>query len=179
MGINVALRKDNGHRLVASGYVIKCAHGQAGIFTRDGTGFLHMDGSLVALVEQGKNKNMLTCRVSLNDEDEDNCTIVVHGSDRHSAAILTTLREHGAANATAITTTDFDKTWRKLLQPHFGSPTPVPCEQWSMRISRLGVVHGSTNKSTIKRKVTYLWYICYGPDHENGDIADTHTLAEQ
>jgi hypothetical protein len=178
-GINVALRKDNGHRLVASGYVIKYAHGQAGIVTGDGTGFLHMDGDLVALVEQGKNGNMLTCGGSLDDEDGDNCTIVVHGSHRHSAAMLATLREHGAANATAVTTTDFNKTWRKLLQPHYGSPTRVPCKQWGMRSSQLGVVDGSTDKSTIERKVTYPWYICYGPDYENSDIANNHTHAEQ
>lgn len=87
----MALGKDSGHRLVASGYVIKYAHGQAGIVTGNGTGFLHMDDDLDALVEQGKNKHMLTCRVGLNDEDKDNCTIVVHGSHRHSAAILSTL----------------------------------------------------------------------------------------
>lgn len=122
-GINVALRKDNGHRLVASGYVTKYAHGQAGIVTGDGAGFLHMNADLVALVEHGKNENMLTCGVSLNDEDEDedNYTIVIHGSHRHSAAILATLQEHGAANATAVTTTDFNKSWRRLLQPHFGA----------------------------------------------------------
>jgi hypothetical protein len=48
-----------------------------------------------------------------------------------------------------------------------------------MLISELGVVHGSNDQSTIKRKVTYPWYICYGPDHKNGDIADTHTHAEK
>lgn len=48
-----------------------------------------------------------------------------------------------------------------------------------MRISQLGVVHGSTDKSTIERKAAYPWYICYGPNYGNSDIADTHTHREQ
>jgi hypothetical protein len=177
-GLNVALRPDNNHRLVACGYATKYADGSAGISTGNKTGFTHMDADLVALVERGINKNMLTCGVSLDDEDEKNCTIVVHGTHKRSAEILAKLKELGKANTRPVTTTDFSN-WRQDLQKDFGAPTPVPCERYGMRVSLVSVVHGSTPLSTLPRRVVFPWYLGYTIDYVFSDIPDTHTWAEQ
>jgi hypothetical protein len=80
-GINVALRGDRNHRLVSCAYGTKyVASAKDQLLTGDLTGFLHMDANIVALVEHGINKNMLTCRISLDNEAEDNCTILVLGT---------------------------------------------------------------------------------------------------
>jgi hypothetical protein len=178
-GINVALQGDRNHRLVSCAYGTKyAASAKDQLLTGDLTGSLHMDANIVALVEHGINKNMLTCGISLDNEAKDNCTIVVPGTHLHSARTLETLREADAANTNDVTTTDFGKTWKRLLTQKFGDLISVPCKRFGARISKVAIVHGSTALATRTRRVIFPWYLGYNIHYDHSDIPHTHMWLE-
>lgn len=172
--LNVALRPDQNHRLVSHPYITK----DADPATCKNAGFLHVDANYAQLVGGGPGCDRLTCGISLDDEDERNCTVVVPGTHLRSAEILSHLRAAGLENKTPALTTDFEKCWSRLLARTFGSPVPVPLKRYGMRISHVGVIHGSTPNVTIRRRLILPWFMGFGPDYANSDVANTATWCE-
>jgi hypothetical protein len=99
------------------------------------------------------------------------------GTRLHSARTLETLREADAANTNDVTTTDFGKTWKRLLTQKFGDLILVPCKRFGARISKVAIVHGSTALATRTRRVIFPWYLGYHIHYDHSDIVMNRTCS--
>ena len=165
-GLSVALRPDQNHRLVSCPYVTKYTTSDPEFVTGSSTGFLHLDTDLDTLVEKGVCADMLTCGVSLDDEDYLNCTTVVNGSHLKSADILRHMRKLRIENHRPTHSTDFSKKWQDF-GGEYGHAVPAPAPAYGIRISRLGVIHGSSARANRRRRVIYPWYLGFGEDYQH------------
>ena len=76
--MNAAARPDGNWRLVSLPYYSKFA------VTGDSTGFKHIDINIPQFLETGRGENIVQTAVSIDDEDEDRCTIIVRGFQDHT-----------------------------------------------------------------------------------------------
>jgi len=156
--MQVACRPDHCPRLIAYPYVAKYA--QPG----GSTGFLHMDINLGKFLSEGECQSQLTSSVSLDDEEEDGCTLLVPGFFRHAEEWhnRTVSRDRCATNGV---TTDASKNYLPEDERDFGRAIPMPCPAFGVRITRPDMIHGSTSKASRRRRVIYPWYTSIKADH--------------
>ena len=72
-----ALRPDKAWKLITYPYYVKYA--QPG----DETFFRHCDVNIPALLKEGRGANLIQGSLSLDDENEDNCTKILPGFHKH------------------------------------------------------------------------------------------------
>jgi hypothetical protein len=170
--LNVAARPDHQWRLISYPYVAKSTiPGQR-------TGFLHCDINLDAWNQDGFGKNQLTSSISLDDEDDDNCTVLIEGFTKHIPAWLG--RVHRRERITRIPgiTTDATKRYTAEDKRDFGAPLPFPVDAFGVRLTRPEILHGSTPNSSVVRRVIYPWFSAIQEDHETMEIPGQHTWSE-
>lgn len=172
--LTVAMRPDHCHRLMPCAYLAKFATNLG-----EDNSFLHLDLDLKGHVEEGKPANLLTCGVSLTNEDDQNCTVVIPGIHRRLPELVAYMREKGHINTASTMTTDF-KWWNKEASEKFGYKTPSPVPVLGARFSRLTTVHGSSGTATKVRATLLPWFVAYGEDYDKCLDAPTGlTWAEQ
>jgi len=160
--MQVAARPDNQWRLITYPYVAKSAHPGAN------TGFLHMDINIDKFLSDGVGASQLTSSISLDDELEDGCTVVVPGFWRHTLEWHTLRSERHARPAG--TTTDASKSYTPQDEERFGKPIPCPCPAGGIRLTRPNIIHGSTKKTERQRRVIYSWHTSIADDHHELEI---------
>jgi hypothetical protein len=170
--LNVAARPDHQWRLISYPYVAKST------VPLQRTGFLHCDINLDDWNNQGFGRNQLTSSISLDDEDDDNCTVIVEGFSQHVPAWLECVhRREGITRIPGITT-DATKRYTAQDKRDFGAPLPFPVDAFGVRLTRPEILHGSTPNSTVVRRVIYPWFSAIQPDHETMEIPGQHTWSE-
>ena len=172
--MQVAARPDNQWNLVTYPYVIKKTP-RKGIIDEN-TGFEHMDINIDKFISDGIGVSQLTSSLSLDDETDDGCTVVVLGFFRHFLEWNQRRIERNAHPAG--TTTDANKAYTKEDRNEFGRPVPQPCPAGGIRLTLPNMIHGSTKKTPKQRRVIYSWHTSIADDHQTLEIPGQHTWDE-
>jgi hypothetical protein len=164
--LTAAARLDKHWRLIAYPYNAKNAvAGQK-------TGFLHLDLDLKRHRDDGLGSNMVQSSVSLTDENSKGCTEVVHGFHKHFQDWVQTKRDAIDSRVSPHSTTDMAGTYTAEDKIRFGRPKPAPCPAWGIRLSRADIIHGSTAKGNLLRRVISPWFMAIKDDHETMENPD-------
>lgn len=174
--LNVICRPDNKMWLVTSPYYVKYQHPGESVY------FRHLDFNLQDLADYGRGQNQWQGTLSLDDEDENNCTIMCTGMNSidklktWANRIVARKGELSTSFVTAVTDSDLTKDDLKVLK---ASWTPQPCTAGAIRISSPLLPHG-TNKgaATKKRRTVFNWYVGLLEDHQFAEVAAGPTFDE-
>jgi hypothetical protein len=167
--INAALRPDNAWRLISYPYYTKDT--QPG----ENTGFLHLDIGISELLRSGCGQNLIQSAISLDDEDTENCTVILPGMHRdQKLAELWSLHTQ-ASKGPDGKTTNMSKVFTSEIVARCGRPQPIPCCCGDVRISMPHLPHGSTNKASIRRRVLFPWLIKIEDNHSSLEMPHTES----
>jgi hypothetical protein len=156
--LNVALRPSHDWRQISYPYVAKM------VTPGETTGFAHTDINIDRFIKHGYGANQLTSSVSLDHETVTDCTQIVPGfhlkvKDWHqSLENRNSLPTGVTTNATKLYSPEDEATW--------GSLVSQVCNPGDVRITRPEVIHGSTPKASICRRVIYNWLTSIQDDHK-------------
>ena len=161
--MNVAARPSHQTKLISYPYVAKET------FVGESTGFLHMDINLDKYFSSQLGRNQLTSSVSLDDEDDQNCTVLVPGFMKHAQAWNELVKTRLRVNELTGYRTDAKKHYTVQDQEAFGRPQPFPCPPFGIRVTLPTVIHGSTPSASKRRRVIYPWFTAI---HEDGETLE-------
>ena len=119
--LNVAARPDGNWRLVSYPYYTKYT------VSGDSTGFKHIDINIQKLLESGRGGNMVQTAVSMGDEFEDGCTLVVPGFHRHIGEWWGKMKGRGLTKNGLVQSVQ--ESYRKEDEKRYGSFVPVVCKR--------------------------------------------------
>ena len=77
-------------------------------------------------------------------------------------------------------TTDMKGMYTAEDRVRFGRPVPASCPAWGIRLSRLDIIHGSSDEGTQLRRVMSPWFTAINDDHktmENPDCMNWEELS--
>jgi hypothetical protein len=140
---------------------------------REPTGFLHLDLDINAYEKDRRGGNRLTSSLSLDNEEADGCTVVVKGFHNHLLQWIELLKQRRLGRLPSGETTDCKALYNVQDRAKWGEATPVPCPAWGVRLSLLQLIHGSTIKSTRRRRTILPWFTGILEDHEHLEVSDT------
>ena len=163
--LTAAARADRNWRLISYPYVAKDVRGG------ESTAFLHLDLNVGQLVKSGKGKNAITSSVSLDEEGNEGCTVVVPGFHRHIDEWHKRRIERGEDSGGR--TTNCNKQYRGEDRADWGQPVPSPCPAYGLRITRSEIIHGSTGSCDGRRRAIYAWLTGIGEDELSLDNPET------
>ena len=156
--INVACRPDKAWRLISFPYITKDTD------PGESTGFLHLDLNAARFMQDGSGGSLISSSISLDDESDDNCTLVVPGFHKHIAAWHHRVEARGAVTNGA--TTNCATLYRPEDQEAWGKPIPQPCPALGLRVTLPTLIHGSTATAGKRRRTLFAWYTGIAEDHE-------------
>jgi len=163
--LNVAARPDLNWRLISVPYYTKSAA------PGDSTGFQHLDMNVHRFYHAGEGPiNMIQGSLSLDNEDQDGCTMVVKGFHKNIRNWWSDVIARGSKGSHTCGNTDTRDIYTKADQEKYGALTPVPCVAGGIRLTRAEIIHGSTPQATKGRRAIYPWFTGVGEDHDAVDI---------
>jgi hypothetical protein len=164
--LNVAARPDLNWKLISVPYYTKDV--QVG----ESTGFAHLDMDVNFEYQQGKKvMNMIQGSMSLNDEEEDGCTVLIKGFHRHIYSWWERVLQRGISRHTKTGNTNIKNLYRPDDEIRYGKLEPTPCPQGGIRLSRAELIHGSTSKGLRPRRLIFPWFTGIQDDGEALDMA--------
>jgi len=161
--LTVAARPDKHWRLISYPYITKDTDANG-----EETGFLHLDLNLEAFMKNGQGGNRLTSSLSLDDEEEDGCTVVAKGFHEHIRAWFLRLQQRGWKGSGP--TTNCSSAYQAEDRAEWGEPVGLPCPAWGIRITLPQLIHGSTPVSRQRRRTVLPWYTHIDANHEKLEI---------
>jgi hypothetical protein len=148
-----ALRPDQQWRLVSYPYYAKYA------VKGDATYFRHIDLNVPDLLASHRGANMIQGSVSLDDEDESSCTVILAGMQNQLAAWWDRIVERGQETngfVHRITETMFTREDADALGVDWKK---VPCKRGEVRITSPYLPHGADGPSTRTRRTMLPWFV--------------------
>ncbi|KAH0547757.1 hypothetical protein FGG08_000014 [Glutinoglossum americanum] len=139
----------------------------------ESTGFAHLDINVDRFVETGRGKNIIQGSLSLDDENEHGCTLLVFGFHRHIHEWWARVKQRGQDSSGY--TTNAKKTYLPVDQQDFGRLVPVPCKRGAVRITMPEILHGSTPKAKNIRRTLFNWPTGIRADHQTLDMEEAET----
>lgn len=168
----VCLRPDHGHRLISYPYYAKYALPGAASF------FLHMDINPVRASDDDYGINMIQGSLSLTDESEDDCTVVVKGMHKFLGSWLDKARARGDDPLNGSVVAFGPDVYTKEDQEAFAQWTKVPCKKGDVRITLPTIAHGSTGP-TVNTRITLLpWFELINEDHATLELPEGGTYED-
>ncbi|KAI9780352.1 MAG: hypothetical protein M1839_006775 [Geoglossum umbratile] len=140
------------------------------------TGFSHLDINVDEFVKTGRGGNIIQGSLSLDDEDEQNCTLVVPGFHRHIHEWWERVKQR--KQDTSSYTTNALKSYLSADQKDFGKLVPVPCKRGAVRISKPEILHGSTPVAKQVRRTLFNWPTGIRADHQTLDMKESETWSQ-
>jgi hypothetical protein len=172
--LNVVARTDHLFAITTSPYYVKYAtQGQS-------TGFRHLDQNLRALAAEGKGKDQWQGSLSLDDEDNENCTELCVGFNNMTkikkfADILEKKGKLGDGFVKQMNNTILDATTAGQLGVRWG---PYPCATAQIRLTSALLPHGSTARGTKLRRAIYPWYVGFPAGKGSAEVPEGPTFDE-
>ncbi|KAI9777313.1 MAG: hypothetical protein M1839_008921 [Geoglossum umbratile] len=139
----------------------------------ESTGFAHLDINVDKFVKTGRGKNIIQGSLSLDDESEHSCTLLVPGFHRHIHEWWARVKQRGQDSSGYTTNTK--KTYLPAGQQDFGRLIPVPCKRGAVRITMPEILHGSTPIAKNIRRTLFNWPTGIHADHQTLDIEEAET----
>lgn len=147
-GLNVAARPDKCWRLVSFPYYTKLA-GRG-----ESTEFRHVDLNIPQFLESGRGGNMVQSAISIDDEEEDGCTIIVPGFQRHVKEWWNEVVRRGEDKNGLVHSVEH--TYKGVDEMRFGRFKAVVCKRGEVRLTLPQIIHGSTGCPR-QRRVIFPW----------------------
>lgn len=168
----VFLRPDHHWRLISYPYYAKYA------VPGDSTFFRHIDVNVHELLESGRGKNMIQGTVSLDDEDDSNCTELVPGM--HDEERLRfwhdTMEERAPSSLSAYVNRMDEKHLPNDILKTLGLAwKKAPCQAGAVRVTNPAIPHGSTGPATKIRRTMLPWFVGIQDDHEAMEVTEMGT----
>jgi hypothetical protein len=157
-GLNVAARPDKRWRLVSYPYYTKFA--RAG----DSTGFKHIDINIPELLRSGRGENLVQSAVSLDEEWEGGCTLIVPGFHKQIGSWWKQVELRGDEKDGE--SHSVGRIYKKEDAERYGEFVRIVCGRGDVRLTMGGVIHGSTGGCDRTRRVVYPWLLGVEEDHE-------------
>ncbi|PUU73473.1 hypothetical protein B9Z19DRAFT_1004396 [Tuber borchii] len=107
---------------------------------------------------------MVQSSVSVDNEREDGCTILVPGFHRNIRKWWSRVEARDKA-ANGLTTC-VSKIYTADDEEAFGRFIPTPCPRGGIRITRSDILHGSTRFARLRRRTILPCFIAVSPDYE-------------
>lgn len=168
--LNVAARPDKNWRLVSFPYYTKYA------MDGDRTGFKHIDVNVQKLLKSGRGENTVQTAISLDDEFEDGCTLVVPGFQRHIGEWWGKVECRGKVKGGLVQ--GVEDIYSKEDEEMYGSFVPVVCKRGDIRMTLASVIHGSTRACVRRRRVVHPWLVGVDSDHDGLDMEESGSWEE-
>jgi hypothetical protein len=147
--VSVALRPDLAWRLVCYPYITKHTD------PAENTGFLHCDIGILRYLRDGTGGSVIQSALSLDDEDEDNCTMVVPGMHRRET--LEKIVHHLGLDSEGKVTNILPKWIETKATDKFGPPIYLVCRRGDCKWQSPLLIHGSTPVATMLRRLIFGW----------------------
>lgn len=168
--MTAAARPDSNYWLISYPYYVKDTS------KGENTGFAHFDINVDEFVKSGRGLNLVQGSVSVDDETEDNCTLLVLGF--HHSIHDWWRRVTARGKATSGHTTNAKNIYLPEDRESFGPLVPVPCKRGAIRITRPDIMHGSTSKANSRRRTLFAWFCGIRADHETLDLEESETWSQ-
>jgi hypothetical protein len=164
-----ALRPDRNTNLVSYPYYAKYAR------PGDSTAFRHIDLNIKQLAQSRRGASMIQGTVSLDNEEEDDCTIILPGMHHHIDEWAKRIEDRGLSSDAfvhRITADHFNEDDAKA----FGTSwTPQPCGAGQVRITLPHLPHGALGPTKRTRRTMLPWYVGLQADMETLEVAESGT----
>ena len=154
----------------------------------DGIYFQHLDLNMKRYVECGCGKNRIQTSLTLNQETEQNCTMVVLGFHKKILKWWRGVEAKGEAECSGKfrryinhdgNTLKTDEIYTLADAKKYGKLVPVVCRPSDIRVSRPEILHRSTaNKEGVaetSRCVVNPWFVGIQDDHETLDMPESRS----
>jgi hypothetical protein len=170
--IYCALRPDQNTNLVSYPYYAKYAH------EGDNTFFRHIDLNIKELAGSERGAGMIQGTVSLDDENVDDCTMILPGMHKHIKEWEEILTARGLSTGALVhrikdsmfTSEDektFDTKW-----------TPQPCQTGQVRVTLPHLPHGAYGPAKGKRRTMLPWFCGLQSDLETLEVVESGTWSD-
>jgi hypothetical protein len=156
--LNVAARPDQMWRLVSYPYYTKSA------VLGDRTEFRHVDLNIPRFLSCGRGGNLVQSAISIDDEEEDGCTIIVPGFHRHVREWWDQVVDRKEDKDGLIHSVQH--IYKDVDEVSFGTFKPVVCKRGDVRLTLPQIIHGSTGCPR-QRRVIFPWLMAV---QENGKM---------
>jgi len=156
------------------------------VLSGDGIYIQHLDLNMKRYAECGRGKNRIQTSLTLNQETEENCTMVVPGFHKKILKWWRGVVAKGEAESSgkfrrAINhdgnTLKTDEIYTPADAKKYGKLVPAVCRPGDIRISRPEILHGSTaNKEGVaetSRWVVNPWFVGIQDAHETLDVPES------
>jgi len=168
----VALRPDQAWRLVSYPYYAKYTS------PGDGTYFCHLDLNIPDLLANERGVSMIQGTVSLDEEDEKNCTFICPGMQHKLGEWWERVQARGQETSGyvhRITDQIFTKEDAKVLGVNWKH---TPCKPGEVRITLPSIPHGSTGPATMVRRTLLPWFVAVQDDEESLEVVEGGTWGD-
>jgi len=162
---------DRNHWLISYPYYVKDT------IPGEKTGFRHLDLNVRQCVESGRGRNIVQGALALDNENEENCTVVVKGFHRKMSQWYERIKERQQEIPNGETT-DLKILYTAADKAEFGDYEPVPCNASEIRITFPMIPHGSTSKANSNRRDIYPWWTGILSDHFTLDNEESENYDE-
>ena len=162
--LNVAARPDLNWRLVSFPYYTKYAS------PGDSTKFKHIDINVRRYLTRGRGGSTVQTGISMDDESEDGCTIVVPGFHRRIGQWWQEVERRGKVTDGLVQ--DVKNIYMKEDEERFGGWAPVVCKRGDIRLTLANMIHGSTGPCMRVRRVIHPWLVGINPDNGELDFSE-------
>ncbi|RDL34485.1 uncharacterized protein BP5553_07613 [Venustampulla echinocandica] len=167
-----ALRPDRAWRLVSYLYYAKYS------VPGDGTYFCHIDLNIPDLLANKRGVAMIQGTVSLDEEDEENCTFILPGMQHRLGEWWERVKERGQETSGfvhRITDQLFTKEDSELLGVRWKK---TPCQPGEVRITLPSIPHGATGPTTKIRRTMLPWFVGVQDDESSLEVVEGGTWEE-
>jgi hypothetical protein len=135
-----------------------------------------MDINIKDYIENGTGASKLTSSVSLDQEYDDGCTLVIPGFWKHLQEWYQRRIQRGVPEPGV--TTEARQSYLPEDVVDFGAPVTCPLPPGGVRITRPDIIHGSTNTAKRQRRVIYPWHTSIAENHHDLDSPGQHSWEE-
>jgi len=154
--IYCALRPDQNTNLVSYPYYAKYIH------KGDDTFFRHIDLNIEDLANSHRGANMIRGTVSLDNEKEDDCTMILPGMHKHIKEWNEVLTARGLSLDHRIQDSMFTSEDEKRFNTKW---TPQPCQMGQVRVTLPHLPHGASGPAKGERRTMLPWFCGLHGDH--------------
>jgi hypothetical protein len=167
-----ALRPDHQWRLVSYPYYAKYA------VQGDNTYFRHLDLNIPDLLQSGRGGCIIQGCLSLDYEDEHNCTVLIPGMQHKLGEWWQRVTRRGQQTdgfLHRITETMFPPADAEALGLDWQR---IPCQRGEVKVFVPHLPHGADGTTSDVRRTMFPWYVGVQDDHETLDVIEGGTWSD-
>ncbi|KIX06422.1 uncharacterized protein Z518_04398 [Rhinocladiella mackenziei CBS 650.93] len=167
-----ALRPDRNTNLVSYPYYAKYAR------PGDSTAFRHIDLNIKQLAQSRRGASMIQGTVSLDNEEEDDCTIILPGMHHHIDEWARQIEDRGLSSDAFVHRISADHFNEDDAKAFGTSWTSQPCCAGQVRITLPHLPHGALGPTKRTRRTMLPWYVGLQADMETLEVAESGTWSD-